>query len=315
MAVYTNVTLDEVKACLKQYSIGDLLSLEGIAQGVENSNFLLKTTDNTYILTLYEKRVKAEELPWYLDLMTHLTDKGISCPVPVAAQDGTVLQKIAGRPAAIVTFLLGKETKEITPDQCFAVGQAMAKLHEAGQDFNQNRTNNMGVQSWEPLLNKSAGHGHDDIISEVRPILEQVLKNWPSLDQLPVGQIHGDLFPDNVFFLKDQLSGIIDFYFACTDFLAFDVAIAINAWCFTEKGQFIPIRSEQLLAGYQSVRPFTEQEKAFFPILLTGASIRFFLSRLYDWINTPPDALVVPKDPKAYLYRIRFHHVAQENRL
>lgn len=309
MAVYTQVSEQEVSQCLQNYEIGDLVTLKGIAQGVENSNFLLVTTTGKYILTLYEKRIKAEELPWYLDYMGHLVEHGVSCPLPVVDRDGVALTVLADRPAAIVTFLEGKETPEIKENQCFLLGQAIAKLHQAGADFTHHRKNNVGPDSWQELLNKSVGYDQDEIVQEIQPVLQEILSQWPTdKDHLPIGQIHADIFPDNVFFTaSDQLSGFIDFYFACTDFLAYDLAIAINAWCFKDDGQCLTNLSSAIIKGYETIRPLTPEEKRFFPILNMGAAIRFLLTRLHDWIHTPADALVTPKDPKPYLYRLRYH--------
>lgn len=308
MAVYTNVTEQEAIHFLQEYEIGTLVTLKGIAQGVENSNFLLITTTGKYILTLYEKRVKEQELPWYLELMAHLVENGISCPLPVNNKHGNALFILNDRPAAIVTFIEGKEIGQILPKHCFALGVAMAKLHQAGDGFCRSRENGVGPQSWSALLMNSAGHGHDALIEEIKPVLDEIIAGWPSVDiNLPRGQIHADLFPDNVFFQHDQFSGFIDFYFACTDFLAYDLAIAFNAWCFTEDGVCITQRSEALLAGYQSIRPLSDEEKEYFIVFSMGAALRFLLTRLYDWIHTPSTALVTPKDPNPYLYRLRYY--------
>lgn len=309
MAVYTQVSEQEVSQCLKNYEIGDLVMLKGIAQGVENSNFLLVTTAGKYILTLYEKRINEAELPWYLEYMRHLVKHGVSCPLPVVDQYGVALTVLAGRPAAIVTFLEGKEAPEITENHCFLLGKAIAELHQAGTSFTTYRKNNVGPDSWQELLNKSIGYGQDEIVQEIQPVLQEILSTWPmDKDQLPMGQIHADIFPDNVFFTSsDNLSGFIDFYFACTDYLAYDLAIAINAWCFTDDGQCLTNLSVAIIKGYETVRPLTVEEKRFFPIFNMGAAMRFLLTRLHDWIHMPADALVTPKDPKPYLYRLRYH--------
>ncbi|MDI2112458.1 homoserine kinase [Commensalibacter nepenthis] len=309
MAVYTQVSEQEVSECLQNYEIGDLVSLKGIAQGVENSNFLLGTTTGKYILTLYEKRIKEEELPWYLEYMGHLVQHGVSCPLPIIDKHGVALTVLAGRPAAIVTFLEGREASEITEHHCFLLGQAIAQLHQAGAGFTKYRKNNVGPDSWQDLLNKSMGYDQEQIIQEIKPVLHEILSQWPTdKDNLPIGQIHADIFPDNVFFtVPDQLSGFIDFYFACTDFLAYDLAIAINAWCFKDDGHCLTNLSAAVIKGYEAIRPLTPEEKRFFPILNMGAAMRFLLTRLHDWIHTPADALVTPKDPKPYLYRLRYH--------
>ncbi|CAI3936931.1 homoserine kinase [Commensalibacter papalotli (ex Botero et al. 2024)] len=309
MAVYTQVSEQEVSQCLQNYEIGDLVTLKGIAQGVENSNFLLETTTGKYILTLYEKRIKEDELPWYLEYMKHLVQCGVSCPLPVVDKRGVALTILARRPAAIVTFLEGKEAPQITEKHCFLLGQAIAHLHQAGAGFTQFRKNNVGPDSWQELLNKSIGYDQEELVQEIQPVLQEILSQWPTdKDNLPIGQIHADIFPDNVFFTApDQLSGFIDFYFACTDFLAYDLAIAINAWCFKDNGECLTDLSAAVIKGYETIRPLTSDEKRLFPILNMGAAMRFLLTRLHDWIHTPAEALVTPKDPKPYLYRLRYH--------
>lgn len=308
MAVYTEVTEQEAASCLKEYEIGQLTGLKGIAQGVENSNFLLETTQGKYILTLFEKRIKPEELPWYLGLMQYLARHGISCPLPIKTRQDRYLMILKERQAVIVTFLEGEEARELLPDHCFALGHAMAQLHQVGQGYSEYRKNNVGPDCWPELLKKSTGHGHDPLVYEILPVLRSVIEKWPDGQMgLPMGQIHADLFPDNVFFQQNRLSGFIDFYFACTDFLAYDLAVTFNAWCFTETGQYIPERADALLAGYESVRPLTEQENRFLPVFKMGAALRFLLTRLYDWIHTPSTALVTPKDPYPYLYRLKYY--------
>lgn len=308
MAVYTKVTEQEVSRILQNYAIGQLVKLTGIAQGVENSNFLLETTTGKYILTLYEKRVKIEELPWYLGLMQYFAEHNIDCPLPVKTVNNDFLITLNQRPAAIVTFIEGKEVQKIEAVHCFALGAAMAQLHQIGKGYTAYKKNNVGFDSWNELLQSSKNHEHDVLIKEITPILRNVLQQWPSdSEDLPKGQIHADLFPDNVFFQHDQVSGFIDFYFACTDYWVYDLAITFNAWCFTEAGQYIAERADALLAGYQSVRVLTEKEKQLFPLFKIGAALRFLLTRLHDWIHTPSTALVTPKDPYAYLYRLRFY--------
>lgn len=307
MAVYTNVTEQEAAELLREYAIGELVTLKAIAQGVENSNFLLTTTTGNYILTLYEKRVRKEELPWYLDLMQYLAANGIDCPLPVETRDKSHLVILNDRPAAIVTFLEGKEVQQILPEHCFMLGVAMAELHQIGQGFHADKPNNVGSDSWLSLLQKSMNHGHEAMIDEIAPLLQDIVGQWPVGNrELPRGQIHADLFPDNVFFKENKLSGFIDFYFACTDFLAYDLAIALNAWCFTEEGTYLSERGSALLAGYQSIRALTKQEKTYFPLFAKGAALRFLLTRLHDWIHTPSTAIVTPKDPIPYLQRLRY---------
>lgn len=311
MAVYTDIPDDELAGFVARYDIGDLLSAKGIAEGVENSNYLLHTTAGNYILTLYEKRVAEADLPFFLGLMEHLADRGISCPVPVHARDGAVLHRLAGRPAAIVTFLEGMWVKKPQPAHCLQLGEALARLHLAGADFEMERPNALSLAGWRKLA-AEAGPRADTISEGLGGLIEAELAHlaahWP--EGLPKGIIHADLFPDNVFFIGGKLSGLIDFYFACTDFLAYDIAICLNAWCFEADDSFNVTKGRALLAGYNRVRPLEGAEAAALPVLARGAALRFLLTRLVDWLDGPKDALVKPKDPREYLRRLRFHRHA-----
>lgn len=315
MAVYTDVTGSHLEHFLARYDIGTLVSYHGIAEGVENSNFLLQTTQATFILTLYEKRVAPEDLPFFLGLMQHLAAHGLSCPQPVAARDGVMLAELAGRPAAIVTFLPGVSVRRPTSVHCAALGQSLARLHLIGADFSMRRPNALSVSGWRPL-HRAAGDRADTVApglsATIASELDELEADWPC--RLPTGVIHADLFPDNAFFLNDALSGIIDFYFACTDLLAYDVAICLNAWCFEEDGSFNATKGRALLQGYNTVRPLTDQEGAALPRLARGAALRFLLTRLVDWLNVPPGALVRPKDPREYLRKLRFHRAVSSAR-
>lgn len=329
MAVYTDVSDEALRAFLSAYDIGALTAFRGIAEGVENSNFVLRTTGGTtggaagnakgsvtgndFILTLYERRVNPEDLPWFLGLMGYLSDHGLSCPRPVAARDGAALRVLAGRPAAITTFLPGVWPRAVTEAHCGPVGAALARLHLAGQGYDAVRPNALGPESWPGLLDSCRRDGDSvqpGLVAELDAALAEILPAWPAPGALPRGQIHADLFPDNVFFLDGAVSGIIDFYFACTDILAYDVAICLNAWCFDAQGRFDAARSRALIAGYESVRPLGEAERAALPVLAAGAAMRFLLTRLYDWVNTPAGAMVTRKDPLDYLPRLRFHRAA-----
>ena len=308
MAVYTDIGEIELAAFLEHYGIGELLSYKGIAEGVENSNFLLHTSTGAYILTLYEKRVNRDDLPFFLGLMRHLAGKGLSCPLPVTRKDGQTIGELAGRPAAIITFLEGMWMRRPTVDHCREVGRAMAQMHLAGQDFAMRRDNALSVSGWRPLWDKArdrAGEVEEGLAAEVESDLAFLEANWPT--ELPSGVIHADLFPDNVFFLGKRLSGVIDFYFACTDLLAYDIAICLNAWCFEKDNAFNLTKGMALLGGYTAVRPLSAQEAKALPILARGSALRFLLTRLYDWLNTPAGSLVVKKDPLEYLRRMRFH--------
>ncbi|MGE0749145.1 MAG: homoserine kinase [Variibacter sp.] len=308
MAVYTDVSAEELAAFLARYDIGELLSYKGIAEGVENSNYLVHTARGHYILTLYEKRVERDDLPFFLGLMEHLAARGLTCPQPVKGRDGEALGVLAGRPAAMVTFLDGMWIRRPSVWHCAALGEALAKLHVAGQDFPLRRPNALSVTGWRPLYERAQGRGDTlkaGLCGEIGSELAQLEAAWPS--GLPQGVIHADLFPDNVFFLGNALSGIIDFYFACTDTLAYDVAICLNAWCFESDHSFNVTKGRALLQGYGRVRPLSDAEQAALPVLSRGAALRFLLTRLVDWLNVPPGALVRPKDPLEYYRKLRFH--------
>src|SRR5207248_942143 len=315
VARYTDVVAEELAAFLAGYDIGELLAYKGIAEGVENSNFLVHTSRGYFILTLYEKRVAAEDLPFFLALMEHLAARGIHCPQPVKNRDGAVLGGVAGRPAALITFLDGMWIRRPSPRHCAALGEALAKLHLAGLDFKQHRANALSVEGWRPLYEVCCGRAN-----EVQPELQAFLaaelshleQTWPR--DLPQGVIHADLFPDNVFFLGNALSGLIDFYFACTDALAYDVAICLNAWCFESDHAYNVTKGRGLLQAYAQVRPLADVERAALPLLARGAALRFLLTRLVDWFDVPPGALVRPKDPIEYYRKLRFHQAVKSAR-
>jgi homoserine kinase type II len=318
MAVYTEVTEAALQAFLADYELGELVALRGIAEGVENSNFALQTTGGSYILTLYEKRVDPAELPWFLGLMRHLAAQGLSCPLPVAGRDGVALRQLAGRPAAICTFLPGSWPRRVRPEHCAPLGAALATLHSAGEGFRAERPNGLGPRAWAPLLDRCRAGGdavQPGLVAELDGHLAGILAEWPV--GLPRGHIHADLFPDNVFFLQDgrgapQVSGLIDFYFACTDTLAYDLAICLNAWCFEPDFAFNVTKAKAMTGAYQALRPLSGAEIAALPVLCRGAALRFLLTRLFDWTNTPPGAMVTRKDPLEYLKRLRFHAGAKD---
>lgn len=308
MAVYTEVSDEELSAFAAQYELGAVLSCKGIAEGVENSNFLLVTDTGPYILTLYEKRTRREDLPFFLGLMEHLSEHGVDCPLPVHARDGQALHELCGRPAVIVTFLKGMWPRRIQPQHCAQLGEALARLHLAGSGFTMTRANALSLSGWQDLFAKCADRA-DEVRDGLRDILgrelDDLAAHWPH--DLPSGVIHADLFPDNVFFSGDRLSGLIDFYFACNDFLAYDVAICMNAWCFEADGAFNATKARLLLTSYQRIRPLSPCELRALPWLCRGSAVRFLLTRLYDWLNHPPGAFVRPKDPLEYLRKLRFH--------
>jgi homoserine kinase type II len=307
MAVYTDVAAEELAEFLKSYEIGELLSYKGIAEGVENSNFLLHTTSGAYILTLYEKRVAEDDLPYFLSLMAHLAERGVRCPQPAKNREGAVFSRLTGRPAAIINFLEGMWPRRPNAAHCAGVGDALAKMHLAGRDFPLFRKNPLSVAGWRPLFDLAAPRadsvqaGLCDFIARELAHLEA---SWPA--DLPVGVIHADLFPDNVFFLADKLSGLIDFPFSCNDILAYDVAICLNAWCFEPDHSFNVTKARALLNAYGRERKLSEAEQAALPLLARGAALRFLLTRLVDFLNVPPGALVKPKDPLEYVRKLRF---------
>ena len=308
MAVYTDISETELAEFLGHYSVGELMSYKGIAEGTENTNFLVHTSDASYILTLYEKRVAESDLPFFLGLMEHLAGRGIACPLPVQRNDGTVVGQVAGRPAALITFLEGMWMRRPTVEHCRQVGEALAGLHVAGCDFPLSRPNALDPKGWRELWHK-ARSGADSVVpglaAEIDADFEVIASTWP--EQLPAGVIHADLFPDNVFFLGGELSGLIDFYFACNDLFAYDIAICLNAWCFERDFSFNLTKGTALLSGYQSVRKLEPGEADALPVLARGAALRFLMTRLYDWSAGPDGDLIKKRDPTEYIRRLRFH--------
>ena len=315
MAVYTEVADEELDAFIKSYDVGALTSCKGIAEGVENSNYLVQTEAGRYILTLYEKRVAPKDLPYFLALMEHLAARGIRCPLPVHDREGRTLRKLAGRPAALINFLDGVSVRRASIEQCASLGKALARLHVAGESFRQTRANSLSLSNWGPLAN-AIGERADTVIrglaAEIGKELAYLDKAWPR--DLPQGVIHADLFPDNVFFLGQEVSGLIDFYFACNDMLAYDIAICLNAWCFESDASFNITKARAFLQAYEGVRPLTTNELAALPTLARGAALRFLLTRSYDWLNTDGEALVKRKDPNEYLRKLRFHRKVKSYR-
>jgi homoserine kinase type II len=309
VAVYTDVAAEDLDAFLAGYDLGELLAYKGIAEGVENSNFLLHTGRGYFILTLYEKRVAPEDLPFFLGLMEHLAARGLNCPQPVKNRRGNVLGRLAGRPAAIVTFLDGMWIRRPSAAHCGALGETLAQLHLAGADFPLRRANALSVSGWRPLYEAANAKDMDRVQAGLAGALAAELveleRVWPR--DLPVGVIHADLFPDNVFFLHDRLSGLIDFYFACNDTLAYDLAICLNAWCFETDHSYNVTKGRALLQGYAGKRPLSADEQRLLPLLCRGAALRFLLTRLVDWLEVPAGALVRPKDPLEYFRKLRFH--------
>ena len=315
MAVYTDVSDQELEAFIASYDIGALTSFKGIAEGVENTNYLVHTDADPFILTLYEKRVRAEDLPYFLSLMEHLAARGITCPLPVRDREGRILRELAGRPAALISFLEGVWIRRPDIVHCTELGTALAEFHLAGLDFPMQRDNDLSLPGWRSLFEdvREAADGvipglHDEIAGELDFLGAQ------GNTDLPQSVIHADLFPDNVFFLGDKLSGLIDFYFACNDMMAYDVAVCLNAWCFEPDASFNVTKARAMLQAYEQTRPLTEPELDALPLLARGAALRFLLTRTYDLLNTDANALVKTKDPREYLWKLRFHQRVQSYR-
>ncbi len=312
MAVYTEVPDEALAEFVAGYDIGALLSFKGIAEGVENTNYLVHAEAGNFILTLYEKRVNPAELPFFLGLMEHLSGKGLTCPLPVRDRDGEALRTLCGRPAALMTFLEGLWVRRPGVEHCRALGGALAAMHKAALDFEGERRNGLSVDDWRPIFAAVADRAdtlQPGLASEMEGELRFLEANWPK--DLPTGVIHADLFPDNVFFLDSRVSGLIDFYFACRDALAYDIAVCLNAWCFESDLSFNVTKARAMLTAYAGRRRLTGAEYEALPILARGAAMRFFVTRLYDWLNHPPGAFVRPKDPLEYAKRLRFHRVVQ----
>jgi homoserine kinase type II len=311
MAVYTDVGDDQLSDFFSRYDLGEVLSSKGIAEGVENTNYLVHCEAGTFILTLYEQRVNRDELPFFIGLMEHLAAAGLPAPVPVRARDGEVLHTLCGRPAALVSFLDGMWRRKPDAAHCAELGRALGRLHEVAASYAGRRDNTLGADAWRPLFAQSAEMA-DTVQPGLRATVEHELDAleaaWPA--DLPAGVIHADLFPDNVFFVGKRLSGIIDFYFACNDLLAYDIAICLNAWCFEPDLSFNVTKARALLSGYAAVRPLSGAEYEALPVLARGAALRFLLTRLHDWLRVPAGALVTPKNPIEYLRRLQFHRRA-----
>jgi homoserine kinase type II len=309
MAVYTEVSDEDLTQFMANYDLGEVVSCKGIAEGVENTNYLLQTTKGQFILTLYERRVNPADLPFFLDLTEHLATHGVKCPLPIHGRDGKTLRTLCGRPAAVITFLHGMWPRRITAQHCAELGKALAGMHVAGLGFALRRANDLSIDGWRRLHGQinvvAAENLQPGLIATLAAEIDDIAAHWPK--SLPTGVIHADLFPDNVFFLGDTCSGLIDFYFACTDFLAYDLAVCLNAWCFEGDGAFNATKGARLFASYRLARPMDAAEIAAMPVLARGAAMRFLLTRLYDWVNTPPGALVKPKDPREYLKKLNFH--------
>jgi homoserine kinase type II len=308
MAVYTHIDAELLAKFLSGYDIGAPLVFKGIAEGISNSNYFLQTDVDRYILTLYEMRANTKDLPYFLDVMHHLADAGLPCPLPVDDKKGVSLQKLADRDACIISFLDGVSVSHPTAEQCASVGKVLADMHVAAGSFTQSRDNELSVQGWKDLAS-SVRDQADTITPGLAKLIDDEIAyledHWPT--DLPSGLVHADLFPDNVLFTGDKLTGIIDFYFACSDMFAYDIAVCINAWCFDEDHQFLTSHAKRLTEMYDIVRPLTAAEVEALPILCRGAAMRFLITRVYDWLNPVSDAIVRAKDPLDYVKRLAFH--------
>jgi homoserine kinase type II len=315
VAVYTHLASHEIESLLQHYDVGELTSALGIAEGVENSNYLLVTerggVETKYILTIFEARVNTEELPFYLGLMQHLAEKDIPCPLPITALDGSVIHYTPdGKPCVLVSFLTGRSVRQIHNSHTRELGEMLAKMHMAAKDYSGKRPNSLSLAGWRKLFEKTAERA-DECLPGLRDAIENelhyLMSEWPGPARLPAGVVHADLFPDNVFFREGKLSGVIDFYFACNDSWMYDLTIGMNAWCFEHDGSFNVTKARYLLAGYQSVRRLTEDERKYLTVLARGAALRFLLTRLHDWLFTVEGAVVTVKDPLEYYRKLQFH--------
>lgn len=308
MAVYTKLEHQEVRQFLEQYNINNFKDYKGITEGVENTNYLIKTSEQDYILTIYEKRVDENDLPFFIKLLSYLSENKFPCPKPIANKNNEKINRIKNKNAALVTFLNGQSKNKITSEECFEIGKITAQLHEITKKFNINRKNNLSIENWDSIFEKTIKQKIDldeSIIKKTKNYLNFLKDKWPK--NLPQGIIHADLFSDNIFFTNNKVSGIIDFYFACNDFFAYEIAICINSLCFDNNSTFNMTKAKNLIDGYTSIRTLSEDEKKYLPILSMGAAMRFFLTRLYDFYHTDNKADVKIKDPFEYLKKIEFH--------
>jgi homoserine kinase type II len=317
MAVYTQVSAEALGALLAGYDVGSLVSAKGIAEGVENSNYLVDTTGGRFILTLYEKRVDASDLPFFMALLDRLADKGLPVPRAIRDRGGRQIQEVAGRPACLIEFLPGVSVSHPTAPQARATGAALGQMHGALADFTMERPNALGPAGWHKLAERCGAdldHISPGLRQRVADELTWLDRNWPAA--LPRSVVHADLFPDNVLMQGDRVTGMIDFYFACSDVRAWDVAVTHSAWCFESDGTgFHGDLGAALIAGYDETFGLSAEERAAFPALARGSCLRFLLTRAWDWLNTPADALVTRKDPLAFLRRLDFYRDADPGQL
>tara|TARA_Y100000590_G_C15712081_1_gene1010629 strand:- start:248 stop:1216 length:969 start_codon:yes stop_codon:yes gene_type:complete len=311
MAVYTKLSENELKDFFSKYNLGKVVNYKGIKEGIENTNYFIKTEKGKYILTLYEKRVEEKDLPFFISLMKNLFDKKFPSPEPIINRNGNYISEISKKKAAVVSFLEGSAKKILNPNDCYEIGTNTAKLHLITKDLTGRRKNKLSIDSWRKIYNK-VKNDCSKISANLPKIIEKNLyeieKNWPK--NIPSGIIHADLFPDNIFFKNNKLSGIIDYYFSCYDFYAFEIAICLNALCFEGKNEnlsFNVTKAKKFIDGYSNIRKLTEEEKKSLKVLCQGAAIRFLLTRVFDYLNLTEGAIVKIKDPMEYLKRLEFH--------
>ena len=311
MAVYTKLSENDLKGFFSKYSIGKIQKYEEIKEGIENTNYFLSVNKTKFILTVYEKRVKSEDLPFFSELMSSLNKANFKCPVPIVNRENNTLADYQGKKLMIVSFLEGKAKQSLSPNNCKSIGSEAAKLHDITKNFKLKRKNDLSVKSWRRLFNAikdKCSDIHKDLPKLIEENLHDVEKNWPN--NLPKGIIHADLFHDNIFFLQDQFSGIIDFYFSCEDFFALEIAICFNALCFDgskDNLSFNVTKAKSFIDGYTSIRRLNDQEKKNIKVLSQGAALRFLLTRVFDALNKVEGAIVKTKDPVEYLKRLEFH--------
>ena len=311
MAVYTKINKGDISFINKQFGIEEIISFQGIKKGIENTNYLLKSKNKKFILTIFEKRVSSKEIPFFMKLMDKLNNSKINCPKPLKNNNGKYLIKLKNKTACIVSFLKGKDKNKLNLKNCFEVGKIIAQMHLVTKNIDLSRKNSMGIKNLDPLL-KSIKFRSDKFSNLEKFLvnnLKEIKKNWPK--KLPKGIIHGDLFIDNIFFNKNKLSGIIDFYFAANDYFMYEIAICINALCFDNKKSKFKINKQKiksLIKGYESIKKISLKEKKSLNILCRGAAMRYFLTRLYDYSNTPKTALIQIKDPNEYYQKLITHN-------
>ena len=311
MAVYTKISEDELKKFFLKYSLGKLLEHKEIKEGIENTNYFIRTESGKFILTLYEKRVDEKDLPFFIGLMKNLFDQNFPSPEPIINKNGNYISEILGKKAAVVSFVDGNAKKNLSPENCYNVGINTAKMHLITNNLNAKRENKLSINSWRKIYNKvkkDCSKIHSTLPSTIEKNLDIIEKNWPS--NIPAGIIHADLFPDNIFFKKNKLSGIIDYYFSCNDFYAFEIAICLNALCFEGRNEnlsFNVTKAKKFIDGYSSIRKLNDLEKKSLKVLCQGAAMRFLLTRVFDYLNLTEGAIVKIKDPVEYLKRLEFH--------